>query len=325
MGTVLDHHVAAALLADLVGHLVLDRDLLELSARPLDGLVQVRVEVLDDGLPLHGAICHTVEKRLQVRRKARIHDGGELLLHDPVDGLAELGHVQVFVLLRHVVAGENRRDGRRVGRGAADSLLLEGMHQRCLCVVGNGLGEVLLCIQLLQGKLCVLRDAVSLRGALLVVICRRIDLEEAVEGDPRAGEREQVLRAVCRLCRDPHLCCLDLCPCHAACHKALPDQAVEPVLVAVEGVLDGLGGPCDVRRADCLVGILDLRRGLLLLQRTEVILPVVLLNVVRRCRHGLLGDARRVGTQVGDDTHGPLSLDLDALIELLGDAHGLLR
>ena len=37
---------------------------------------------------------------------------------------------------------------------------------------------------------------------------------------------------------------------------------------------------------------------------------------------GLVGDTQRVGTHIGDQTHGALAGDVHALIQLLGNGHG---
>ena len=37
---------------------------------------------------------------------------------------------------------------------------------------------------------------------------------------------------------------------------------------------------------------------------------------------GLMGDAQRIGTHIGNKTHGALAAELHALIQLLGDGHG---
>src|SRR5690606_12322043 len=97
---------------------------------------------------------------------------------------------------------------------------------------------------------------------------------------------------------------------------------------AVEVALDGLGRACRVRGADGLVGLL---RALLLLAGPEagrggdVALAEALARPVTAGRGGFRRDAGRVGAHVGDEADGALAADVDALVELLGGAHGLAR
>ena len=56
-----------------------------------------------------------------------------------------------------------------------------------------------------------------------------------------------------------------------------------------------------------------------------VALPVAAQDKRLRRSDSLFGDAQRVGTHVGDETHRALARDVHALIELLGDGHGAAR
>ena len=56
-----------------------------------------------------------------------------------------------------------------------------------------------------------------------------------------------------------------------------------------------------------------------------VVLPVAAENEGLCRGNGLLGDAQRVGTHIGDETHRALARDVNALVELLGDGHGAAR
>ena len=49
-----------------------------------------------------------------------------------------------------------------------------------------------------------------------------------------------------------------------------------------------------------------------------------MLHISTCCRIGLVRDSGGIRTQVGDQAHGALSLDIHALVKLLGDPHGLL-
>ena len=51
-----------------------------------------------------------------------------------IDYLAELGHIEILVLLGHIAAGDDRRDRRRVGTGTSDAQFLHAfLPGRPLC------------------------------------------------------------------------------------------------------------------------------------------------------------------------------------------------
>ena len=52
---------------------------------------------------------------------------------------------------------------------------------------------------------------------------------------------------------------------------------------------------------------------------------VALADVVADIGDGVIADARRIGTHVGDETHGAFVADLDAFIEALRDHHSALH
>ena len=58
--TILDHHVAAALITDLIRNLICYGDCLQLCLRLLNRLVQIRIKVADYGLPLNGSVSYPV-------------------------------------------------------------------------------------------------------------------------------------------------------------------------------------------------------------------------------------------------------------------------
>ena len=113
---------------------------------------------------------------------------------------------------------------------------------------------------------------------------------------------------------------------HLGGQKAAPDQAVQTVLLTRQITLDLLGRQVDVRGADGLVRVLRAGLGLVVAGGLGIVaLPVAPQNKRLRCGDGLFGDAQRVGTHVGDETHRALARDVHALIELLGDGHGAAR
>ena len=113
---------------------------------------------------------------------------------------------------------------------------------------------------------------------------------------------------------------------HAACRKPFPDQLIEPELISGKGILKLCRCRVKAGGADRLMGILDFLPSLFALGgHSRILVSVVLCDEL--FRHGLR--LRRhpggVRTQIGDDAYRSVSLDIDSLIELLGQPHGFLR
>ena len=113
---------------------------------------------------------------------------------------------------------------------------------------------------------------------------------------------------------------------HLRGEGAVVDQFIEPVLVAGERGLDQLGGIAGVGGADGLVRVLRVLAALVDVGLGgQVLGRIILGDVLARGGQRLVGQAGGVGTDVGDQTHGALALDVHALVEHLRDLHGLFR
>ena len=150
MRSILDDHVAAALLTDHICDLVLDLNLLKLLFRRFYSRFQIRVKILYYRLPVYGSFLHPVQEPLHVRREICLHDAREGLLHHVVDYLSQLRQIQIFIFLDYVTAGDNRRNRRRVGAGTSDSQFLQSLYEGCLRIMGRRLSKVLLTFKFLQ-------------------------------------------------------------------------------------------------------------------------------------------------------------------------------
>ena len=94
----------------------------------------------------------------------------------------------------------------------------------------------------------------SARDAIVAAFL--VDREEAVEPHDRAGGAQRRRLAVAAFDLDVGGGLLELGGGHLARDRALPDQLVEPGLVALEVARDILGRAGDVGRADRLVRLL---------------------------------------------------------------------
>ena len=106
MRSVFYHHVSSALVADNIRDLVLDLDFLQLLLRHFHRGFQIRIEIPHNRLPVHSALSDAV-------------------LHNLVDHLSQLRHIQILRFLDNVTSAKQRRDRRRVGTRTSDSQLLQ--------------------------------------------------------------------------------------------------------------------------------------------------------------------------------------------------------
>ena len=121
------------------------RDLL--ACHVLFDLVDLLDERLPELLERRGPFFFAARDRIQLV----FHRGGEAVLdvavevlrEEAVDDLADVGRHEAPAVHFHVLAVLERRDDRGIGRGTADAVLLERLHERGLAVARRRLGEVL--------------------------------------------------------------------------------------------------------------------------------------------------------------------------------------
>src|SRR6266540_5173483 len=319
----------AALGADLVSRLLWTGDLVLALG---DGVLDLHEEGLDQRLPRLGATGDVVEVLLHLGCEAEVdhlwEDVGQQVGHDDADVL----WVEALGVQPDVLALEQGRDGGRVGRRPPDAVLLQCLDQARLGEARRRLGEVLLGPQLdqLEG----LPDLELRQGAGLflsgVVAALEVDAHEAVEAHDRAGGPEhQVLRVLdgsvggpARLDVDRGLVVDGLG--HLGGDRALPDQVVESLLVAVEVAVQRLGRAADLGGTDRLVRLLGRLCLGPVLGGAHVTVAVALPHQRGDLVQGGLRQGDRVGPHIGDQADGTLARQLDALVELLRQRHRLL-
>ena len=113
---------------------------------------------------------------------------------------------------------------------------------------------------------------------------------------------------------------------HLTGDGALPDQRVEAELVGIDAALDQLRGDRSRCRPDGLVRLLGIARAGLVDPHFigDAFGAIELANDLADLRDRLVRDADGIGTHVGDQSDGPFTV-VDALIQLLGEAHRALR
>ena len=124
-------------------------DALELLFRLLEIGFKAAVKFTQNVLPRDLALLDGVELLFHAGRELRVHDVGEFILHQLRHDAAERRDAQEFALLDDVLTVDDGRDRGRVGRGAADAVLLKRADERRVGVARGGLGEVLLLVEAL--------------------------------------------------------------------------------------------------------------------------------------------------------------------------------
>ena len=228
--------------------------------------------------------------------------------------------MEVFPVLHHILPGHDGGDGGGIGGGPANPLLLQGPDEGGLGVPGGGLGELLLRLCLPQGQGFPLLEVgqTGLDLAPLFVLALLIDGQEAGELHLRPAGPEGVPGT-----GDLNVHAVIDGRGHLAGQEPAPDELIEAILLLGQALPDVLRGKGHVGGADGLVGILGPCLGLKLPGRLrQILLAVPGPGKGPGRRHCLVRQAEGVGTHVGDETHGPLPLDVHAFVELLGDGHG---
>ena len=257
------------------------------------------------------------------------------------DEEAELGRVELALPLLHVVAGLDGPDDGGIGRGPADAVLLELLHEARLAEARRRLREVLVGVELaeteavalgqgrelgrrLLGRSVVRGDAARrrLRRPRLPLLVRRllVDGEEALElqrGALRAQEVPARLYVRDRLVVDGGQ--------HLGGHEAVPDELVERVLVLGEVALERFGIALGIARPDGLVRVLGVLLALVEVRLLgQVLRAVGLSDLVAHGADRVEGDAGGVRAHVRDQADGAVFARLDAFVEALRHLHRLL-
>ncbi|EXJ15395.1 hypothetical protein D779_1359 [Imhoffiella purpurea] len=321
-----DRELAAALGAGLVDALLGHVAALDVLLGVVDQILEGSPELLQERDPLPLAARDRVQIVLEPGGEVVVDVGGEILGQELVDHPPDVGRHEPLLVEHHVLAILQGGDDGGIGGRPADPELLQRLDQRCLRIARRRLGEVLLGadpeqihqIALLEiGQHAVL----VVVGALGVVAALEIDAHEPGLGDHGTGRPQQIARPGAQV--DRHL--VDEGMRHLAGQGALPDELVELGLLDRQMGLDRRGLTQDGGRTDGLVGLLGvLRLGLVVTGLLgKIRLAIAFGDEGPDLAQGLLGQIDRVGSHVGDETHGAAA-DVDALVELLGHAHGAL-
>src|SRR5437899_5442650 len=319
----LDDHRTSALGADAIGGLLGHVRLLDRLGLLLDKLAERLEEVADDRDPLDLAVGDLVEVLLHPRGEAGVDDVGKVFAQEIGDDKPNvLGHERA-AFLPHVLAVDEGRDRRRVGRRPADPVLLERLHERRLGEAGGRLREVLRRVETEQLQRLAWLHLGKRRDLLLGLVTRfEVRPEESIEEDAASVRAQEVLTRL-----DVEARILEPSGRHLRRDRPLPDERVQLELVGLEETLDAVRRPREIGRTDRLVRFLRAFRARLVVPRLldRVRRAEFLRDDVPRLVERAFGDMQRVGTHIGDKTDRRALADRDAFIQLLGEHHRALH
>ena len=193
------------------------------------------------------------------------------------------------------------------------------MDERCLVVAGRRLGEVLLRLYLMKGKLVPFLQLRELHILFLFVLHPGIDYREAGEGLDRADCPTEIFLAS----RNGYGQSVIDSRSHLTGYKPLPDKPVQLELVGGQVFLYSLRSIVHIRRTDSLMGILCILIGAVEIRlcRYEIV-SVFPADEIPDCIERYPGKTGGIGTHIGDKTDRA-GADANTFIKLLGNHHGL--
>ena len=221
-----------------------------------------------------------------------------------------------FAFSFNIVVRNNGGDNGGIGAWASDSVFFKRLDKRSFGKAARRRGKVLVWLKLFYFKHIALGGVLWNRGLFFVAV--GIKNGEAVESYGKARSFKAVISRgyINRnriIKRGSHL----------ACDEPVPNKLIELILVGRKAVLKLCGSKPRHGGTNCLVSVLHVSFGFIhLCGGRQILFSVSLLNIFRRCGFGLCGNTKRVGSHIGDKTHGAHSGNIHAFIKLLRYAHG---
>ena len=291
-----------------------------------EGYGEILPEIAQHFFPVDLAVGDAVELLFQVGGEIIFDIAPEEAFEERGDDAALVFRDQAFLFQPHIAAVAQGGKNRHIGRRPSDAELFELLDDRGFRIARRRLGEMLGRFDFPHADLVGPRHGRQAPGVLvfLVVEIFMIDLEEAVEFHHRAVGAEGVMLAVEARGAKIGGGALHLGTFHLAGDGALPDEIVERQLLAIERLAHRSRMARQLGRPDRLVGflgVLGLRR-VTARHRGQIGFAEILENGIARGGDGFARHVDAIGAHIGDEAHG-LAADVDALIEALGDLHGL--
>ena len=323
----------------------------ELDDRVLDRLALVFDQVLEAGVflllvaaielgkelqPVALAVRDLIEDLFHFGGEADVHVIGEVIAQQARDRERREARHERLALTGNVAAPLDRRHRRRVGRRPADAFFLEPLHERCFREARRRRGLVTLRFEVEQDQILVelvgrphliahreLRQHGVLIGELRGRIVRAFDVGAQVtrELNRLAARVERRRTAVGGLAGDLHAGAQHLRVGHLRRHRALPDQFIDPELVALENFFERCRRAMEMRRTDGFVRFLRVADLRLVLALVVILGAVQFLHRRRGLRQRLRAERGRVGSVIRDHAFELAAAEVHALEQPLRDLH----
>src|SRR5579862_298831 len=320
-------HGLPALLAHNVGGDALALDVFHFALGYPQVFLELFVEPIQRVGPGHFAVFDLVQLFFHARGIGEIENVAEVFYQQVADHHAELGGIKTSLGFFHVSAVLDHGKNGGISRRPADAFFFQGFYQGRFVVTRRRLGEMLFGKELMQPQGFAMLHERKPELQLLVVLHFRflvlaffVDRPEAVEFFNRTGGAERVLAR-----RDVYGGLVENRRVHRRCHKALPDELVEFVLVGAKKAAHKLRRALDGGGPDRFVGVL---RSFLALVvngfRGQISIAKILFDVLPHRGQRAVRHPGGIGAHVSDEADRALFAQIHAFVKPLGQHHRFL-
>ena len=291
----------------------------------VDGADELLPELGEHGTPVDLARGNFVELFLEAGGEIVFDVAREEAFQERNDDAAFVFGNEALLVDADIAAVLQHLQDGGVGRGPADAELFHALDQSRFRKARRRLGEMLRGLDRLLAERFALRHRGQAAQFVIVgrfVLAFLIESEKAIELHHLAGCAQfDVART--RLGDDVDRGALEFGGFHLARDRAIPDQFVEPRLVAIDIFGDFGGCAAGARRAHRFVRFLRVLRLVVIFARRsrDVFLAVVVAEHGANVGNCLRRHVDAVGTHIGDQAGG-FAVDLHAFVEPLRESHG---
>ena len=156
MGSIFNDHISSALFTDHIGNFIFNLHFFLFFFCNFHCLIQIRIEITNDRLPLYQSICYTVQQFFHSCCKIHIHNTWERGFHNMVYHFSQFRHIKIFIFFCHISSGNNCGNGRCIRTWASDSQFFQRFYKRCFCIMSRRLCKMLLLMKSLEIQFCIL-------------------------------------------------------------------------------------------------------------------------------------------------------------------------
>ena len=320
IASLLDHHHAAAKLALYIGHLNRKLHMANGFIGLFQSLFKRTIEFAEQLILLHLALGNFIQLVFKAGCKLHIDDILKIFLQHVHNDKAKLRWLKMLFNPLNVAARKNGLNDRRVGTRTANFLLLQSLDQRRFVIARRRLCKMLLRHRLIERQCILLRKLRQHNLFLLLVLCTGVHGGKACKAQMRTAGTTYIARPG----RNGYRQCIINCRHHLTGDKTLPDQGIEPVLITGKEFFHILRCKFNAGRTYGFMCILRLLRcGIYIRFLRNKICAKGFFDICPCHLKGFGRNTRRIRTHISNESDRPLASEIDALIQLLREHHGL--